>query len=165
LRPSERQKALGVRSDPLSSFVILLPELGVQVIDLSQRAAEIVLELPPGVVSSERLQIGNPPAVIPPTRTVDELAGHLFAGDTLAHGNCFENRAAVRASPADVVDTRGSRCTVKLRERAHEVGAVDVVAHLLAAVAVDGVRLPGYGAPHEIRQEAVKLSTGVVGAS
>ena len=50
------------------------------------------------------------------------------------------------------------------RERRDEIGGVDVVAHLLAAVAEHGVRLAGHRAAHQIGEEAVQLRARVVGA-
>ena len=41
---------------------------------------------------------------------------------------------------------------------------MDVVAHLLAAVAEDRVGLAGHRAPHQVGEEAVQLRAGVVGA-
>ncbi len=48
-------------------------------------------------------------------------------------------------------------------ERRHQIGGVDVVADLLAAVAEHRVRLAGHRAAHEVGQEAVKLRPGMVG--
>src|SRR5260370_10315220 len=39
--------------------------------------------------------------------------------------------------------------------------AVDLVAHLLAVVADDGVWLPAHGPAHQVRQEAVQLDGAV----
>jgi hypothetical protein len=61
-----------------------LPELGVQVVDLSERSLQVMLERPTGVVSAERSQIRDPPAVIAATRAVHDVAGHLVTDNSLA---------------------------------------------------------------------------------
>ncbi len=49
-------------------------------------------------------------------------------------------------------------------ERGDEVGGVDVVAHLLPAVAEHGVGLAEHGAAHQVGQEPVQPRARVVGA-
>ncbi len=68
------------------------------------------------------------------------------------------------APAADVVDGRGLRLLVEEQEGVDEVGAVQVVAHLLALVAEDRVGVAGHGALHQVGEEAVQLGAGVVGA-
>ena len=132
-----------------------LPELCVQVVDLSERSLQIVLEPPTGVVPAKKVQIRDPPAMIASTRAVDELAGQLSADDPFAETYRLEDAAAVFAPATNVVDSSSPRRTVELSECPNEVGAVDVVPHLLAGVTEDRIRLSSDRAAHEIGQEAM----------
>jgi hypothetical protein len=95
---------------------------------------------------------------------VAELPVELAAGDPLAGLDRLQHRAVGEAPAADVVDRRRLRVGGKGEEGVDEVGAVDVVAHLLAAVAEDGVVLAGHRALHQVGEEPVQLGAGVLGA-
>ena len=87
-----------------------------------------------------------------------ELPVELSPGDLLAERDRLEHRAvAVPARRRCCRRPPARGLVVERGERPNEVGAVDVVAHLLAAVAVDRVALAGDRAAHQVREEAVQL--------
>ena len=88
----------------------------------------------------------------------------LAAGDLLAQLDRLEHRAARAAPTAHVVDGAGPRRTVEGDACLGEVGAADVVAHLLALVAVDRVRGARDRRLHQVGEEPVELGAGVDGA-
>src|SRR5581483_2827304 len=89
---------------------------------------------------------------------------HLAAADLLAHRDRLRHRAVRKAPTAEVVDRADARILVERCDRTDEVGAVDVVADLLAAVAEDPVRRAGHRAAHQVREEAVELGARVMWA-
>src|SRR5262252_1040601 len=84
------------------------------------------------------------------------LAAHLL--DAL---DGFQHRNAVLASAAEVVDLAGPRIRGKFLDCPNHVVAVDVVAHLFAFVAKNGIRAAAERHLYEIRQESMKLHAGV----
>ena len=97
-------------------------------------------------------------------RLLAHLPAQLAAGDPLADLDRLQHRAVAEAPAADVVDGGGARGPAEGVEGGDQVGAVDVVADLLAVVAEDGVRSAGDGALHQVGEEAVQLGAGVLGA-
>src|SRR5260370_19677523 len=81
--------------------------------------------------------------------------GHLLdLFDRFQHGN------TVRAAATQVVHLAGPRLCSKLLEGAHHVMAVNLVAHLFALVAKNGILSATERDFHQIRQEAVQLHAG-----
>src|SRR5690242_10134726 len=136
----------------------------VPLVDLAENLLDPVLEPPARIVGLEVAEIADPPAMVAHPRLVAQLPVQLTAGDLLAELDRLEHRAVALASTADVVDGRGARSPAELVERVHQIGAVDVVPHLLSAVAEDGVRLAGHGAAHQVGEEPVQLRARVVRA-
>src|SRR3954468_11449149 len=101
--------------------------------------------------------------MVPDTSIVVRLPAERTAGDTLAHPDRLDHRAVAAAAPTEVVDRPHAGRAVERLERPRAVGGVDVVPHLLAAVAEDRVALARHGAAHQVRQEPVELRTSVVG--
>src|SRR5665811_1586735 len=110
----------------------------------------VVLELPAGEVAFERAEIADPPAVVTDPRRLAERPVELSTRDLLAERDRLEHRAVALTPAADVVDGRRARLGVEDGESVHEVGAVDVVAHLLAVVAADDVGIAGHRAAHPV---------------
>ena len=129
-----------------------------------KHVTDVVGDVPVRVVGPEGLQVRDPPAVIPDTRLVRELPFEFASGDLLAHGDRLQHRAVAGPPAPDVVDRPGPGRLVKGLEGGHQVGRVDVVADLPAAVAEDRVRVTDDRAAHQIREEAVQFGAGVIGA-
>src|SRR5204862_669505 len=122
---------------------------------------DVAGELPGRVLGSEGLEVADPPAVIADPSAVRERPVEVAAGDPLAGVDGLQHRAARAAPAAEVVDRSGPRAGVKCQARRGEVGAGDVVPHLLALVAVDRVPGASHRRLHEVGEEAVKLGPGV----
>ena len=113
------------------------------------------------VVAGELAQIADPPAVIPDPRPIDELPSELAARDPLAGLDRLEHRAVRLAASAHVVHRRRTGCAMEGHARGDQIGAVDVVAHLLGAIAEHGVLLTGHRALHQVGEETVQHRAGV----
>src|SRR5438067_7575782 len=132
--------------------------------DLGEDRLDVVAEAPARVVALELADVGDPPAVVADARSVGELEAQLAPCDPLAGLDRLEHRAVGVPPAAHVVDGGLARGALELDDRLDEVGRVDVVADLLAAVAEDRVALARDGALHQVGEEAVKLRAGVVWA-
>src|SRR5215510_3316381 len=86
----------------------------------------------------------------------------LASAQLLAHPYRLEHRTVAEATASDVVDLSDTRLGEEFAERADKVGAVNVVAHLLALVSVHDVRGPGHRALHQIRKKPVELRARMV---
>src|SRR5438270_7909884 len=100
--------------------------------ELREHSLDVVGDIPLRVVVAERLEVGDPPAVIAHPVLTGKLPVQLTVGDPLAHVYRLEHRAVALPPPTDVVDGRRARGPVESVERSDEVGGVDVVSHLLA---------------------------------
>src|SRR6266498_2211716 len=80
----------------------------------------------------------------------------ILRGDVLAQRDRLEHRAVAVARTTHVVHLGFAGRAIELMERRDKVGAVDVVADLLALVAEDRVGLAGAHAFHQICQKAVE---------
>ena len=76
----------------------------------------------------------------------------------------LQQRQAVAAAAAQVVDLAAARRALEVQEQIRDVGRVNLIAHLLAAVAEDRVALAEHGAADDVVEEAVELDGGVIGA-
>ena len=95
----------------------------------------------------------------------DSVQSSVAAGDPLAGGDrlaASSSSTRARRRGCRRRPTRGARW--KASNALTTSAAVDVVAHLLAAVAEDRVRLAGDGAAHQVGEEAVQLRAGVLRA-
>src|SRR3954452_4339705 len=110
--------------------------------DLPQCLLDPMAGLPLRVVRFEFGQIGDPPPMVTRPVLAGKLPVELPPRDPLTGLDRLEHRAVGRPPPADVVNRGHSRGPLKRLKRAKEVGAVDVVADLLAAVSEDRVRRP-----------------------
>ncbi len=108
--------------------------------------------------------VADPPDVVAGTIGVGIGVVERRAGKFLANLDGFQHGAIAEAAATDVVDLAGARAAEKMIEGGDEIGAVDVVADLLAAVAENGVRRGGGGALYEVGEEAVQLRAAVIGA-
>ena len=85
----------------------------------------------------------------------------LAAADFFAEIDRFEHRAIAVAAAANVINFARARRANKRGEGVHQIGAVNVVAHLFALVTEDAIRPPGDGADHQVGQKPVQLRAGV----
>jgi len=60
------------------------PALDVVVVDLAQDAADVVTQLPVGIVGLERAEVGDPPAVVADAVVVGQRVVQRAPGDRLA---------------------------------------------------------------------------------
>jgi hypothetical protein len=140
------------------------PPLGVTLMDLAEDVRHLARDVPVGIVALERLEVADPPTVIAHPVVRVEAPGELATGDLLTQLDRLERRAVAGAPPADVIDRARAWRTVKGRERGHQVGGVDVVAHLLTAIAIHGVGLTGHRAAHQIGEKGMQTRARMVGA-
>src|SRR4029078_3970595 len=105
---------------------------------------------PTWVVATELVEVADPPAVVSDTRLGRELPVQITSCDLLAKRDRFEHRAVGVPAPAHVVDGCDARLRMKRGGRAHEVGAVQIVAHLLPAVPLYDVALARDRAAHQV---------------
>src|SRR4029079_2426987 len=114
-------------------------------------------ELPARVVGAEAAEVRDVADVVAEPVLVDVLGVERAAVEPLERGDRLEHRARVPAPAAEVVDRGRSRA---LRERHHggaDVVGVDVVAHLLALVAVDPVGAALADRARQAGEEAMQL--------
>ena len=86
----------------------------------------------------------------------------FLTGEFFGQGESLEDGARIVASAAEVVDRGDPGGLEKLLDEAGDVMAVDVVAHLLALVAVDFVFLALQVAFDQVAEKSVQLDAGVV---
>src|SRR6478735_2895605 len=132
--------------------------------NLAKNVAYVPRDRPSRVIPFEGLQIAYPPAVIADPIAVVQVPIELTPGDLLTELDRLEHRAVAVAASTDVVDRRHSRSPVKGLECGHEICRMNVVAHLLAAIAEHRVGLSRHRAAHQVGEEAVELRSGVIWA-
>src|SRR5262249_43653042 len=118
-------------------------------------ARYIVSQSPLWIMQGEFAHVADPPHVIADAVGLAVAPAQRPAGDFLAAANRFEHRAVAEPPAAHVVNLARPWRQKELLKRPDQVGAVDVVAYLLAAVAEDGVRRARDGAFHQVREKAV----------
>src|SRR6516162_9856013 len=130
-------------------------------VNFLENFTEAVAELPLGIMVLELAHVTDPPNVVtdPVVFLVSPL--QLAAADGFAQVDGFEHGAVRMAAAAHVEDFTAARLEKELPESLDQIMAVDVIAHLFAAITEDAVRLPGNGAAHQVRKEAVQLGAGV----
>src|SRR5205814_1880499 len=100
-------------------------------------------QLPVRVVAGELAHVADPPDVIAGAVGFGVRPLHRPGGELLADRDGLEHRTVAEAAAADVVNLSRTRGAPEAVEGGDQIGAVDVVADLLAAVAEDGVRPAG----------------------
>ncbi len=96
-------------------------------------------------------QIRNVTDVIALARFLHVMPVQLAPGELFDSRDGFEHGNAVAAPSAHVVDLAGPRIRGKFFDGLHDVMAVNVVAHLLAFVAVNAVAPVAQRDLHQIR--------------
>src|SRR5262249_50986925 len=129
---------------------------GLALVDVLQDAAQVVAVAPLGGVRPELAPGGDVPDVVGGAGPGAVGDACLAAADLLAQLDGLEDRAVAVARAADVVHLADARVAVEVPEGVDQVVTVDVVADLLALVAVDRVGLAVGDAVHQVRQEAVQ---------
>src|SRR5258708_7804002 len=67
----------------------------------------------------------------------------------------LQDRNAIRPSAPEIVDLPATRIAEKFQKNCHDVVAMDLIAHLFALVAIDGVLAPAHGAMDDIGEVTV----------
>src|SRR6266545_688680 len=107
--------------------------------DLRQGAVERILLPPFRIVGVDVAQVANIANMIANTVLVNILHPQLLANQFLEARDCVDHRNAVVSPAAEVVDRGDARAVVERLEERTDIVRVDVVAYLLALVAVDPV--------------------------
>src|SRR4051794_29649332 len=132
--------------------------------NLTKNVAHVPCDSPFRIIPFEGLQITYPPAVITDAIALVQAPVELTPANLLAELDRLKHRAVAVAASADVVNRGHSRSPMKGLERGHEICRVNVVAHLLAAIAEHGVALSSDRAAHQVGEEAMELRPGVIRA-
>ena len=85
-------------------------------------------------------------------------------GNLVDHFNTLKHGGAVLSPSAEVIHLAAPWIVIKRIEGCDNIGAMDLIAHLLALVAEDRVRLRGLCDFHEVGKKTVELDRTVVGA-
>src|SRR5262245_55377754 len=107
--------------------------------DLLDDLLQVVGELPAWIVVAELPHVADPPDVIAGSGRIGILPLEFPADALLTTGDRFEHGTVALPAAAKVVDLPRPRISVHVIDGADDVGAVNVVAHLFGAVAMDGV--------------------------
>src|SRR5215203_816275 len=108
-------------------------------VDLLQDFAQSVAKSPTRIVLLKLSHVADPPDVIANSVTFFVAPGELPAADLLAQLNRFAHRTIAVSAAAEVVDLAASRRVDEGRKCFHQIEAVDVIAHLLAAITEDAI--------------------------
>src|SRR5215813_5162757 len=128
--------------------------------DVVQRAGDF----PVWIVGPQPPQVADVGNVIAETTRLHVIHRELPAGEVPTALDGLEDRDAVGSSSPEVVHGGRPRRLVELEKcRAHIV-RVQVVADLLALVAVDTVDAPFLHGPDKVGEKTVELCRGVIGA-
>src|SRR5438105_9759917 len=130
--------------------------------DLLDRLADRDLDLPTRIVGAETAEVADVADVVAAPWLVHVFRLERPSEQLLEPPRSLEDRNAVRAAAAEVVDGRDARLLVEGQHRGADVIRVDVVADLLALVAEDSVRPALADRPGEIGEEPVELGARVV---
>ena len=133
--------------------------------DLADGLGEADGDIPRWVVGFHFPEVAVVADVVSDAVLVHIGEGLFHSGEGFGDLEGFEDRAGVSFSTAEVVDLRDARGFAEFPHEAGHILAVDVVAHLLALVAVDLVFATFEIAFHEVAEEAVEFHAGVVRAS
>src|SRR5262249_26229669 len=120
--------------------------------------------LPGWIVLAKARQVADVADVIPAARALDVIRRQPLSGALFETSDGLEERDAVRAPPAGVVYSRGSRPFCKGQSGSADVVGVDVVADLFPLVSVDPVDEALTYRARDVREEAMELGSRVVSA-
>ena len=123
--------------------------------DLADGFGEADGDVPRGIVGFHFPEVAVVADVVADAVLVHIGEGLFLSGEGFGDLEGFEDRAGILFSTAEVVDLRDARGFAKLPHEAGHILAVDVIAHLLAFVAVDLVFATFEVAFHEVAEEAV----------
>src|SRR5260370_28556444 len=101
--------------------------------------------------------VTDPPDVVTGSIAVGIGPSHGAASQVLAFADRLDNRAVAITPTADVIDLGRARGLKEMPERVHEVKGVDVVSHLLTAIAEYHIMCVRHCALCEIREKTVHL--------
>src|SRR5260370_25355548 len=88
---------------------------------------------------------------------------HAGASEVRAFADRLDHWGVAITPASDVVDLTGARSLEEMPERVHEVKGVDVVSHLLTAIAEYHIRCVRHCALCEISEKTVQLRPRVTG--
>src|SRR6202012_3549328 len=109
-------------------------------------------------------QVAHPPDVVPHPVLVAVLPNHFFTGNLLTDLDRLQH-GTVRCPPAaHVVDLTLARVAKELVEGLDQVGAMDVVPHLFAPVAEDGVPSSLDATLQQVSEKSVEWRSGMIRA-
>src|SRR6266436_1755817 len=118
---------------------------------LLQNRIEAAGNLPFRVVRLKLSQVRDVTDVIALARLLHIVPVQFAPGELFDTRNGFEHRDAVAASPAQVVDLAWPRIRSKFFDGSYYVTAVNIVAHLLAFVAINAVARAAQRNFHQVR--------------
>src|SRR4051812_2323707 len=105
--------------------------------------------MPVGKVRAKLCNVAHPPDMVADAVVLHVLRLHPVAGDLLAEYDRLKHRTVAEAAPSHVVRLAGAGGAIEVMECVYEIGAVDIVAHLLPLVSEDPVLLPRHGTLHQ----------------
>src|SRR5919107_3131906 len=111
----------------------------------------------------ELAHVADPPDVVaaPIRLRVDPV--QPLTGDLLAQLHGFEHRTIAKPASAHIVNLADPGVLIEVIEGIDQIVAVNVIPNLLPLVTEYGIWVARHRAPHEIGEDAVQLSPGMVG--
>src|SRR6267143_522682 len=128
-----------------------------------QDGIEAARHAPAGIMALQFRQIRDVADVIALARLFRVGPVDFTASQRFHSGNRFQDRDAVGAASAKVIDLAGPRIARKFFERTDYIKTMDIVADLFAFVAVHRVRAAGQRHLQQIGKEAMQLDARVRG--
>src|ERR1700747_940528 len=129
-----------------------------------QNSGQIVFQLPVGKMAVDLGQIRDVADVVS-----DAVCRVVLVVQWMTHllekANGFQNRNTVSSASAEVVNLAAPRVLVELEEQPPHITAMDLIAHLFALVAENGVGFAGHGAHDDVRQVAMQFHGRMLRAS
>lgn len=133
------------------------PAFDVHLINLLENRTHIMQLLPNRIVIAKLLGVADPSNVVPSAIALYILPFELVARNALAQIDCLKHGSVAHPAAADIVHFLGPRSSKVGIKTVDEVGGMDVIADLLALVAINLIRSVGRYAAHEISEEAMQL--------
>src|SRR5215468_166025 len=90
-------------------------------------------------MSSRDLEVANVTEMITLAISIDVLPDHLFARDVFGELERFKDRTAVAATATEIVNLTATRRFDEALDEAHDISGMNVVADLLAFVAINRI--------------------------
>jgi hypothetical protein len=129
--------------------------------DFLQAVVKAASNTPLGIVRAELGQIGDVADVIPLPRFLDVPPIEFLTGHLLNAGDGFEHRDAVLAPATKVINLPRARVGGEFLDGGNNVMAVNVVSHLLALMAKDGIGSARQHDFNKIGKKTVELDARV----